>query len=102
MTMSLQDKLKALIDMGLTQADCLRAFAQPDHWAVIEARGETDDDLEIDSAPLVSESDDGAWVGAWIWVAKPNIEKDTDQAAKSFHPLCTCGEGGLKACVAHD
>jgi hypothetical protein len=32
------------------------------------AREYCDYDLKIDEEPLVSIGDDGAWVGAWVWV----------------------------------
>lgn len=41
--------------------------------AVASARGEANDDLEIDDDPVTSESDVGVWVSAWIYV--PNEEE---------------------------
>lgn len=32
------------------------------------ARGKVNDELEIDDVPLIAGSENGAWVGAWIWV----------------------------------
>ena len=28
----------------------------------------SDDDIEIDDDPLISDGDDGTWVSAWVWV----------------------------------
>jgi hypothetical protein len=30
----------------------------------------SDDDIEIDDIPAVSEVEDGYWVAAWVWVRK--------------------------------
>ena len=38
------------------------AFAR-DHYAV-----PSDDDIEIDEAPLTSASHEGVWISAWVWV----------------------------------
>jgi hypothetical protein len=32
----------------------------------------SDNELEIDAEPVVSISDDGAWVAAWVWVRRPD------------------------------
>lgn len=34
-----------------------------------------DDDTEIDERPKVSESDAGAWVRAWVWIPKSEIDQ---------------------------
>ena len=34
-----------------------------------------DVDLEIDDDAKVSISDDGAWVAAWVWVDKHDVEE---------------------------
>lgn len=33
-----------------------------------------DDNLEIDDRAIVSHSDDGAWVAAWVWVDANDVE----------------------------
>lgn len=52
------------------------AFAR-DHYAV-----PSDDDIEIDDAPLTSASHEGVWISAWLWV-------DHDQVPPANAP----GEG---------
>lgn len=44
------------------------------------------DDIEIDSNAQVSETDDGTWVQAWVWV--PNEEDDEDEDEESECELC--------------
>lgn len=55
------------------------AFAR-DRYAV-----PSDDDIEIDDAPLTSASHEGVWISAWLWV-------DHDQV-----PPVTSQEEGLQA-----
>lgn len=40
---------------------------------IAKARGKyTSDEVEIDDNPLVSVTDDGVWVNAWVWVPREN------------------------------
>lgn len=32
------------------------------------------ENLEIDDGALISESDDGVWVAAWVWVPKEELD----------------------------
>lgn len=32
------------------------------------------DEIEIDDHPVLSVTDDGAWVSAWVWVAQEDLE----------------------------
>lgn len=64
--------------VGLTQADLLQALGKlepPPVWALEGAARDwvsgSNDELEIDDYPLASESDDGCWVSAWVWVQAP-------------------------------
>ncbi len=44
---------------------------------VIEARMlYASDEIEIDEEPAVSRIDDGVWVAAWVWLAKPVKEEE--------------------------
>ena len=36
----------------------------------------SDDNIEIDMEPLVSESDDGMWVQAWVYVDNYDLEEE--------------------------
>lgn len=45
------------------------------------------DDISFDKNPRVSQSEDGAWVEAWVWVAA----SDTDAEAAQAGPICCCG-----------
>lgn len=36
-----------------------------------------DDDCRIDDMPVISEADNGVWVGGWLWVAN-GYEEDED------------------------
>lgn len=68
--------------LGLTQGQALtllaKQFVQPKAAsAIAEAREQVrgDDDHEVDDVPLVSRSDDGWWVGSWIYIADPVAEE---------------------------
>lgn len=34
------------------------------------------DDIQIDDGAALSETDDGTWVAAWVWVPKPEDNED--------------------------
>lgn len=77
----LQSKLKKLVDQGLTFGDCVAAFAtnratsrvvQIAHDRYAEP---SNDGIEIDPETVVSESDEGAWVMAWVWVPKEDASE---------------------------
>lgn len=76
---TLKNDFRALLGLGLTQADALEILGvhgdAADYAAQIaEARAQTTDDLEIDAAPMVSQSDCGVWVSAWIFISMPHKE----------------------------
>ena len=33
-------------------------------------------DIEVDDTPELSESEDGTWVQAWVWLNKEEIDED--------------------------
>src|SRR5579859_4850797 len=69
-----KDRLKVLVAAGLTQRDALEVFGVQNDGLVDRARAQyaqgSNDDVEVDSHPLISESEGGTWVAAWVWVAK--------------------------------
>ena len=82
MTPTLTEIRDAIRDGRLTQADVLRALKRADpnfdaKWGeyIKKARAvyanPSDSDIEIDDQPLISDTDDGVWVSAWVWVPKP-------------------------------
>ncbi len=75
--------LDALIDGGLTFSDCVKAFAarQDDPNDVVgAARDQYQDEgsVEIDDNAIISDSDEGAYVMAWVWVDKDGDEDDDE------------------------
>lgn len=61
--------------------EALRAFESPQHRATTTeaARAEAEhecDEVEIDTTPLVSRTEDGCWVSASVWVPKPDEDED--------------------------
>lgn len=55
---------------GIDQGQALNHFGVKDEHPYVEAaRKRTNDNLEIDDCPLISEADNGVWVSAWIWVS---------------------------------
>lgn len=70
-TQVLQRRLQALEAAGLTFSDCLQVFGVPTDShplarAAVLARHE-EGELEFDERTVVSESEDGAYVLAWVW-----------------------------------
>lgn len=91
----LKEQFRALIEAGLEQGDVLNILAeldpaQKDHDGTIEAARANycNDDLEIDDTPLLSPTENGCWVSAWVWVAidseiTPEPEARTSSASGS-------------------
>ncbi len=63
---------------------------------VIEARMlYASDEIEIDEEPAVSRADDGVWVAAWVWLAKPVKEEKPEPEPKAeIRIKKICGECG--------
>lgn len=85
-------RLKCLIDGGLTFGEALNAFGEhqaanrPGVQPFIDALGDvvsgfraSDGDIDTDSIPIVSESDDGAYVLIWAWVSNEDAGIDTGE-----------------------
>lgn len=48
-----------------------------DDWYIEQAVEQyKDEDIDIDDCPTVSASEFGAWVSAWVWVAKADEEEE--------------------------
>ncbi len=64
------------LSKALTEID----EARTKHAAAIAvARQQCNDELEIDDEPLLSDSENGVWVGAWIYVPTQQSE-DAEQS----------------------
>lgn len=50
-------------DMATTSSNELH-----DHYRTAATESWEGDDIQIDNKAAVSESEDGAWVAAWVWV----------------------------------
>lgn len=68
--------LRAIQEARISYADCVRALGgvdsnmNPYARAAIRLYAEgSDNDIEIDDTTMLSVGDDGAWVGAWLWVS---------------------------------
>jgi hypothetical protein len=65
-------------------ADCVEAFATDNnnpHVAIARNEYHRDGEIEIDDRVVVSESDHGAYVMAWIWVDTPDgVDEEEDDA----------------------
>ena len=45
-------------------------------WSAYQAAAQeeyADDELQIDAGAVVSDSDEGAWVHAWVWVGQESV-----------------------------
>lgn len=85
-----QSKLMAYIkDNGLSQAEVLTVLSlmddgddELDYGDIVDTARDlycdSSCDVEIDDHPLFSETDDGCWVSAWVWVSY-NDEEDDDE-----------------------
>lgn len=73
-----QGRLRALELAGLDISECIEHFGVPTDSHPLARRAfdvhHVDGELELDSHTVVSESDDGAYVLAWVWVAKQSDE----------------------------
>lgn len=78
--------MKELVRDGMTQADVLewlgKSYGREYAPFIKEARTQTNDELEIDDHPLISDARNepdrefgGVWVGAWIWVANSEVKR---------------------------
>lgn len=81
MSTPLTDALEALIDQGLTFSECHEVFARrrTDEEIVFVSAAQDhrlldDGVLEVDENAIVSESDEGAYVMAWLWIDKEDTE----------------------------
>jgi hypothetical protein len=66
------EQLRQLKAAGLSQADCIGVFGvkrDEDAYARAAHGKLASDDLEFDETVLLSESGDGCWVGAWVYVS---------------------------------
>ena len=87
--------LAALVGDGLRFGDCLAAFAsEPDDPFAQAARENyqsgSDGDIDLDDRPVLSPSDDGAYVLAWVWVSKEDAGiSQEDDADESLSPIPT-------------
>jgi len=77
-----RDALAKLKERGLTFNDCIEAFGverDEDRYASKAwEEKHRDGELEIDDTTVVSDSDDGAYVLAWVWVDLPTSDEDED------------------------
>jgi hypothetical protein len=57
-----------------------------DGWYRREAakRYGADGEIEFDDLAVVSESDEGAYVAAWVWVSKPMPREESDQETEAL------------------
>jgi hypothetical protein len=76
-----KEALRALIAKGLTFADVIATFAEsrtPEELAYVALADEqhgAEGECEIDDIAAVSESEEGAYVMAWVWVEKPDADE---------------------------
>jgi hypothetical protein len=64
-------QFRKLLEYGLTQGAVLRELGERvgPNPAIEQARWQyATNELEIDDKPLISESEGGCWVSAWVWV----------------------------------
>lgn len=68
----LTEQLAQLVIEGLTLTECLNAFANkeddPFYLAAVQ-HSNRDGDCEIHFPPVVAESEEGAYVLAWVWAS---------------------------------
>lgn len=88
--------------LGLTFSDCIQAFAATEGDDKIyaehaRAQLQRDGQVEVDESTVVSASDTGAYVMAWLWVSASDIwtgPTDSDGAPCRFinHYVCAACE----------
>lgn len=78
------DRLRALIAEGLTIGETLNVFGEhqaatdPGAQAFIDAAPDRDG-ISYDATPIVSQSDDGAYVSGWVWVSNEAAGLEPDE-----------------------
>jgi hypothetical protein len=79
-----QERLADLIRQGATIADFVRAFNDVNETTALaqgcaglaQSYGCVDgENLQVDEDVLLSETDDGIWVSAWIFVPQDHLEE---------------------------
>jgi hypothetical protein len=91
-------EVRALLDaQGITFADCVGAFGstREDNAYVLTAHHLHEDagEVEFDDKAVVSDAEQGAWVMAWVWVARSDAENYPERleqllsAARSLRDL---------------
>lgn len=71
---AMHDQLKALIEEGLTFSECVQAFGVPsigdkaDPFAAVARSYAEEGVIEVDDITVLSESEEGCYVMAWLWV----------------------------------
>lgn len=89
------EQLKDAIKNGsVMQAEVLTALAEAQdvhefNAEITAARKECNDELEIDDFPLVSPSDDGVWVSAWIWVPRDDETTSCHECGNEMFIECS-------------
>lgn len=82
--MTMQEKLKALIDEGLEFSQCVQAFGVGEDNPFAKAAADmyaSEGSVEIDTTTVLSTSDEGAYVMAWVWVG--NSDADAHSATEA-------------------
>jgi hypothetical protein len=75
------ERLRALIEEGLCFSDCVRAFAaeEEDPYVVAARRIHGDEgSVEIDDRAVLSDSCEGNYVSAWVWVSDEDAGVSSD------------------------
>ncbi len=83
-----QELRAVLDDADVTLGDCISAFAadENDPYVILARRQHDPGVLELGEPTFVSETPSGAYVLAWIWVAKPElIDGDSQTTPLDFH-----------------
>lgn len=75
---SLRNELTKLKERGLTFSDCVDVFGverdtDPQARKAFEIH-HREGEVEIDSTTVISESSEGAYVMAWVWVDDPDSD----------------------------
>lgn len=75
--MAFEEQLKALAEQGLTFSDCINHFgtASDTHPYAIAAEEMYAEEgkIEIDDKTIVSDSNGGNYVMAWVWVPESRV-----------------------------
>lgn len=89
-----QQQLEELRDAGLTFSECTSVFGsnETDPYVLSALDRTSDGDLLVEAPTVVSQSEEGAYVQAWMWVGFSVLLRDHQDSAEKAGYKVHCGQ----------